>query len=96
MAGFVEDYFATVTRDPATTWARLTPAFQQSAGGYGTYRGFWSTISSATASGLSADPDALVVTGTVVYVTRDGSRSTERKTFQLARSGDGYLIAGEG
>jgi hypothetical protein len=37
MTGFVEDYLATVTSDPKTAWAMLTPSFQAASGNYGQY-----------------------------------------------------------
>ena len=57
MQAFVEDYLATVTSDPAAAWERLTPEFQQASGGFGGYKGYWSTIDSAEPSGIQADPE---------------------------------------
>ena len=47
MEDFIQDYLATVTSDPDTAFAMLTPGFQQASGGLSGYRGFWDTIRSA-------------------------------------------------
>ncbi|WP_210504235.1 serine/threonine-protein kinase [Nocardioides xinjiangensis] len=96
MQAFVRDYFATVTSDPETTFAMLTPEFQADSGGYGRYAGFWSTITSATPSGIRADPRTMTVSYTIVFETTDGRTSTEQGRLQLAQDGDRYLIADEG
>jgi hypothetical protein len=96
MQSFVEDYLATVTSDPAAAWDRLTPQFQQSSGGFGGYRGYWSTIASAEPSGVTADPGAMTVSYDVAYERTDGSTATDSVSLQLVEDGeDGFLIAGE-
>jgi hypothetical protein len=96
MRGFVQDYFATVTSDPRSTWAMLTPEFQAASGGYERYSGFWSTIDSATPYDIAVDPDTLTTSYTIDYVTTSGAEKTEQGQLQLQRQGDQYLIAGEG
>ncbi len=93
MRDFVSSYFATVTRDPATTWAQLTPEFQASVGSYDAYRRYWSTIAEVRASGIDADPDQLTATFTMQSVRADGSQVDEPVTLLLQRTGSGYLIA---
>jgi eukaryotic-like serine/threonine-protein kinase len=96
MQAFVEDYLATVTSDPAAAWDRLTPEFQQASGGFGGYRGYWSTIASAEPSGIAADPEAMTVSYDVAYERTDGTTATDSVTLQLVEDGeDGFLIAGE-
>jgi eukaryotic-like serine/threonine-protein kinase len=96
MQAFVQDYLATVTSDPAAAWDRLTPRFQRSSGGFGGYRGYWSTIESAEPSGVTADPDAMTVTYDVAYERTDGTTATDSVTLELVPDGeDGFLIAGE-
>ena len=95
MRGFVQDYFATVTSDPRTTWAMLTPEFQAASGGYGRYSGFWSTIASATPYDIAVDPEALTTSYTIDYVTTSGATKTQQVQLQLEKQGDQYLIAGE-
>jgi eukaryotic-like serine/threonine-protein kinase len=95
MRDFVSTYLATVTSDQHTTWAMLTPGFQQESGGFGSYQRFWRSVSSATPSNISADPTALTVSYDVAYVKRTGSHVSDHRTLQLVRSGTSYLIAGE-
>ena len=95
MRSFVVDYLATVTRDPAQAWPRLTPQFQEASGGFDAYNGFWSTIASAHPRDIVADPAGHSVSYTVDYRKSDGSRSTSHVTLRLT-GGDGNLrIAGE-
>ena len=96
MQAFVQSYFATVTSDPETTYAMLTPAFQAQSGGFGRYSGFWSTIQSATPYNIQADPRSLTTSYTIDYVSTSGRTSTQQITLQLQRQGDRFLIAGEG
>jgi eukaryotic-like serine/threonine-protein kinase len=96
MQAFVQDYFATVTSDPESSFAMLTPEFQTASGGYERYAGFWNTISSATPSDIRADPRTLTTSYTIDYVTTSGRTTTEQGQLQLERQGDQYLIAGEG
>jgi len=95
MATFVQDYLATVTSDPRTAWGQLTPEFQAESGGFGDYRGFWSTIESAAVRDVQADPDAMTVTYDVTYTKTDGSTVDDSVTLILEQAGDGFLIAGE-
>ena len=96
MRAFVQDYFSQVTSDPESTYAMLTPQFQAQSGGFDDYAGFWSTISSAKAYDVAADPKALTVSYTIDYVTTSGRTTTQQGRLQLQKQGDGYLIAGEG
>ncbi len=96
MQAFVQDYFARVTSDPASTFEMLTPQFQSASGGFGRYSGFWSTIETATTSGVTADAETLEVSYTIQYATTSGRTTTQQGRLQLRTSGDSYLIAGEG
>jgi serine/threonine protein kinase len=96
MRNFVTTYLSTVTSDQNASWAMLTPAFQRASGGFGSYQGFWRTISSATPSNVSADPGALTVSYDVAYVKTDNSRTSDQVTLQLVKNGSSYLISGEG
>ncbi|MGF9754843.1 serine/threonine-protein kinase [Microvirga sp. 0TCS3.31] len=96
MRSFVQDYFATVTSDPESTFAMLTPEFQSASGGIDGYTGFWSTIESATPRAIKADPRTLSTTYTIDFVTTSGQTRTEQGQLQLEQQGDGFLIAGEG
>jgi serine/threonine protein kinase len=95
MRNFVTSYLSTVTSDQNASWAMLTPAFQRASGGFGSYQGFWRTISSATPSNVSADPAALTVSYDVAYVKTDSSHTSDQVTLQLVKDGSSYLINGE-
>jgi hypothetical protein len=95
MTQFIEDYLSTVTSDPETTFAMLTPEFQKASNGFEGYSGFWGTVESATPSRITADPESLTVTYTVDYVMENGDENSDDVSLQLVRQDDTYLIAGE-
>lgn len=95
MESFVAGYLDTVTSDPKATFAMLTPAFQAESGGYGRYKGFWSTIEDATLQEVEADPEAMTVTYTVTYDLAAGGQTTEQVTLFLEQSGNGFKVAAE-
>ena len=95
MTAFVEDYLATVTEDPRSTWQRLTPEFQNASNGYGSYRGYWATVESAEVRESSASPEDMTVSYLVHYVKKDGSEEDDRVTLRLVEQGGELLIAGE-
>ena len=96
MTEFITTYLSTVTTDRQAAYAMLTPEFQAESRGFEGYSGFWRTIASAEASNIQVDPEALTVSYDVAYRTVKGGSSTGSVTLQLERSGDRYLIAGEG
>ena len=93
---FVRDYFSLATSAPESSYVMLTPGFQTASGGFARYSGFWSTISSARPYDITVDPDTLVTSYTIDYVTTSGRTTTEQGRLQLERQGEDYLIAGEG
>ena len=93
---FVKDYFSLVTSAPESSYDMLTPEFQEASGGFERYSGFWSTISSARPYDITVDPDTLVASYTIDYVSTSGRSSTEQNQLQLEKQGEDYLIAGEG
>ncbi len=99
MEAFVTDYLATVTSDPESAWAMLTPDFQQASGGFEEYRRFWDTVESATVVSIEADPENLTVHYTVEYTpTGPKGKADPRQdevTLRLEENGDGFLIADE-
>jgi hypothetical protein len=96
METFIRDYLATVTTDPASAFAMLTPGFQQASGGIKGYRGFWDTIRSADLVSFStADPASLTVGYTVEYTRQDGSTARDDVSLQLVYQDGDYLIDGE-
>jgi serine/threonine protein kinase len=92
---FIQNYFSLVTSNPESSYVMLTPEFQAESGGFERYSGFWSTIRSARPYNITVDPDTLVASYTIDYVTTSGRTSTEQKQLQLERRGEDYLIAGE-
>jgi serine/threonine protein kinase len=95
MEQFITTYLSTVTSDDRTTYAMLTPGFQQQSGQYGGYHGYWKTIASASPHHVTADPAGMTVSYDVDYVKQDGSTSTGHVTLDLVKNGSSYLIAGE-
>ncbi|WP_372729539.1 serine/threonine-protein kinase [Nocardioides sp.] len=95
LTDFVDDYLSTVTRDPETAFAMLTPSFQAQSNGLSGYTGFWSTVRSAELVNASADPTTLVVRYTVEYTKQDGARVRDDVTLQLVRRNGTFLIDGE-
>jgi serine/threonine protein kinase len=95
MAGFVTDYLATVTRDPRSAFAMLTPAFQRASGGYGQYHSWWSSIRSAAVSDVRADPARMTVSYHVVYDGPGRQSSSDDVRLRLVEESGRYLIDGE-
>jgi serine/threonine protein kinase len=95
MESFIEDYLATVTRNPRAAFAMLTPEFQAASGGFRGYRSFWGTIESAEVISVSADPDTLTVSYRVEYTRKDGSTLQDDVSLRLLFEDGRYLIAGE-
>ena len=91
---FLEDYFSKAPGGTDAAWAMLTPAYQ---GQHprSSYDGFWSTISSVSVSNVQSAGDG-AVDATLTYTKDGGGTSSERHRIDLARSGDGYLIDGDG
>jgi eukaryotic-like serine/threonine-protein kinase len=90
----VRDYYAALPADTRTAWSGLSPGFQDRIGGYGRYRGFWSTIAS-----VSVRHTRTAGSGTVdvslTYTTRGGSLQDEVRRLYVGRYGSGYLITGD-
>jgi hypothetical protein len=84
-----------VTTDPAQSWRRLTPAFQDASGGFASYRGFWSGFESATPSNVRANTEAMTVSYSVRYVQKGGGTKTDQVTLELVENDGDFLISGE-
>jgi hypothetical protein len=96
MERFLSDYLATVARDPASAWTRLTASFRNTSGGFASYRQFWETVTRAEPRDVVADPGALTVQYAVTYTRRDGSTTSDSTRLRLVFQGGAYLIDGEG
>ncbi|WP_156390949.1 serine/threonine-protein kinase [Nocardioides sp. Root1257] len=95
MENFIEDYLATVTTDPKSSWAMLTPDFQKESGGFGQYKKFWSGFQTADLISAQPDPDTMSISYTVEYLHEDGTKSRDDVTLRLEGSDGNFLIAGE-
>jgi hypothetical protein len=90
---FVEDYYSHLPRDTRTAWDLLSPSMQDEVGGYGSYSGFWRTISA-----VRVERTTLVREGVVdveVTYTSDRGTETETRRLRLAENGDSFLISGD-
>ena len=88
----VSDYYAIMPSDTRTGFKLLGPSLRSD--GFRSYDDFWDTVDSVDVRGLQADPSSHTVDATVVFVSKDGSTSTEQHRFGLVKdpSGDGLLI----
>ena len=93
-AAFVRSYFASAPGGTDQGWSRLGPGEQ--AQGRASYDRFWRGISSVDVSSVRPVAGSDAVDVTLTYHSTNGRASTERKRFDLIRSGSGsYLINGE-
>lgn len=94
---FIRTYLETVTHDPGAAFEMLTPEFQSASGGLSGYESFWESVHQAKLLTIDADAEQLTVSYTVEYNRggKDGGKSTDETTLQLAYDGGTYLIAGE-
>lgn len=96
MEGFVRSYFNDVTKENRRddTFALLTPAMQESAGGRSGYEEFWSGFKSVRVGEIRADPAAGTVLVGLTYRTDDES-TTETHEIGLVDDGDSFLIGSD-
>ncbi|HSV64449.1 MAG TPA: protein kinase [Mycobacteriales bacterium] len=87
MTRFISDYYGLLPGNQAEGWKRLGPGLKQI--GYRSYTNFWSSIESVRVRDLRADPAGARVTGTVIFVTKDGRTSTEQHSLALVTTPDG-------
>ncbi len=93
-AAFVRSYFASAPGGTDQGWSRLGPGEQ--AQGRASYDRFSREISSVDVSSVRPVAGSDAVDVTLTYHSTNGRASTERKGFDLIRSGSGsYLINGE-
>lgn len=91
---FVRNYYAGLPSGTRTAWSALSPGFQDKIGGYGNYRGFWSTIS-RVAVGHTTSIGSKAVDVSLTYTRNDGVRESEIRRLFLERRSTGYLITGD-
>jgi serine/threonine protein kinase len=90
---FVEDYYSNLPGDTRTAWDLLSPSMQDEVGGYGTYSGFWRTISKVR-TGRTNLVEEGVVDVEVIY-TSDGGTERETRRLRIEKNGDSFLITGD-
>jgi eukaryotic-like serine/threonine-protein kinase len=92
MESAVADYYAIMPDDTRTGFSLLGPSLRSQ--GFDSYDSFWDGIESVSVDDLEASPSNRSVTGTVVFVERNGDTSTETHRWGLVAddSGEGLLI----
>jgi hypothetical protein len=90
----VRSYYAALPSDTRSAWSALSPGFQSEIGGYDSYRGFWSTISSVSV-GRTAPAGDRAVDVSLTYTKSNGQVDREVRRLYLERTGSGYLITGD-
>ncbi|MEO5981206.1 MAG: serine/threonine-protein kinase [Pedococcus sp.] len=98
LAKFVQSYYADVTKKNKRdgTFAQLTAAMQQKAGGRDGYEGFWSTIKSVDVGETQADASVGTVIVQLDFKKVDGGDSKEVHRITVEPNGDSWLISGDG
>ncbi len=91
---FVRSYYSALPSDTRSSWSALSPGFQDKIGGYGNYRGFWSTISDVS-TGRTRPVGGNAVDVSLTYTRNDGGTESEVRRLFLERHGSGYLITGD-
>jgi serine/threonine protein kinase len=91
---FVRGYYSALPSDTRSAWAALSADFQDRIGGYGSYQGFWSTISSVSVH-RTTDAGSNAVDVSLTYTTDDGDVADEVRRLYVERQGTGYLITGD-
>jgi hypothetical protein len=91
---FVRSYYAALPSDTRSAWSALSPGFQAEIGGYDSYRGFWSTISSVSV-GRAVDAGGGAVDVALTYTRDDGQVDHEIRRLYLERAGSGYQVTGD-
>ncbi|WP_026204274.1 serine/threonine-protein kinase [Actinomycetospora chiangmaiensis] len=95
MVAAVRDYYSIVTANPGAGWARLGATMQDTAGGFGGYQSFWSTIASVQVLDAAAIDDS-TVRATLLFTRRDGATSREVHELGMTRgTGGAWLINSE-
>jgi len=88
---FVRSYYAALPWGTRAGWSSLSPGFQDQIGGYGSYQGFWSTISRVSVGDTTPAGNGAVDVS-LTYTSNDGSTDSEVRRLFLTRQGSRYLI----
>jgi hypothetical protein len=87
----IAEYYDLMPDDPDEGFSRLTSGYQGTAGGYASYRNFWSGFSDVRASDITSN--GAYVEASLVYVRKNGDESRERRSFTMAEEDGRWLIA---
>lgn len=87
---FIADYYASLPSDTRTAWSMLAPSYQDEAGSYEEYAGFWATIGSVSVDDTSTSGEDQV---DVTLTYDDSEQETRRITVEP--DGDGWLIVAD-
>ncbi len=89
-SAFVAGYYGMLPGNVGGAWSMLSPSYQSSSGGYGSYQQFFGQFSAVSVSGLTQNGDT--VSGTVTYVYKNGSTTSEHRWYQIGTDGSGHSV----
>ena len=94
---FIKSYYSDVTKANKrdATFAELTPAMQQSAGGRDGYESFWATIKSVDVGQTQADAAVGTVITNLTFKPKNGGDIKEVHRLTVEKSGDSWLISAD-
>jgi eukaryotic-like serine/threonine-protein kinase len=93
VGAFLSSYYSDLPGNTSAAWTMLTPGYQAQTGSYDAYTSWWNTVSSVSISNVAPDGPGRY-TGTVNYVKRDGTTSSETRWFTIDSSNGGMKISG--
>jgi eukaryotic-like serine/threonine-protein kinase len=86
----VTEYYDLMPEDPEEGFSRLSASYQQAAGGYSGYTGFWRSIDDVSVSDVTANGGR--VEADISYVNNAGERSSERRSFTMVEQDGRWFI----
>jgi eukaryotic-like serine/threonine-protein kinase len=86
----VTEYYDLMPEDPEEGFSRLSASYQQAAGGYSGYTGFWRSIEDVSVSDVTANGRR--VEADISYVNNAGERSSERRSFTMVEQDGRWFI----
>ena len=87
----MRSYYAALPSGTRGGWSALSPGFRDQIGGYGSYQGFWSTISRVVVGDTTSAGNGAVDVS-LTYISDEGSTESEVRRLFLTRQGGRYLI----
>jgi serine/threonine protein kinase len=86
----VRDYYGLLPGNCEAAWALMTPSAQEKSGGWDSYNGFWSGLSSVQVTETSAQGNE--VTARIRYVSSGGVESSDTYRIMLVDQGGKLMI----